>query len=97
MIDYEDVLQTIVQAAEDYDLRMVGFDPYLSADADAAHRDAAPGRGQDDAGGGDPAGYPVDLAPMKEMETLIRTHEMLQRPQHRRAAVFRERAVRDRR
>ena len=29
-IDYEDVIAVIERAARDYDLRMVGFDPYLS-------------------------------------------------------------------
>ena len=30
VIDYEDVIDTIMQAAKDYDLRIVGFDPWLS-------------------------------------------------------------------
>ena len=30
IIDFEDVAYAVVQAARDYDLRMVGFDPYLA-------------------------------------------------------------------
>lgn len=75
VIDYEDVLQTIVQAAEDYDLRIIGFDPYLSATL--TQRIAAELAGKPTQVVEIPQGIKSISPPMKEMETLIRTHEML--------------------
>ena len=75
VIDYEDVLQTIVQAAEDYDLRIIGFDPYLSATL--TQRIAGELVGKPTQVVEIPQGMKSISPPMKEMETLIRTHEML--------------------
>ena len=75
VIDYEDVLQTIVQAAETYDLRIIGFDPYLSATL--TQRIAAELAGKPTQVVEIPQGIKSISPPMKEMETLIRTHEML--------------------
>ena len=77
VIDYEDVLQTIVQAAEDYDLRMVGFDPYLSATLTQRITALLQGAGKATQVVEIPQGIKSISPPMKEMETLIRTHEML--------------------
>ena len=77
VIDYEDVLQTIVQAAEDYDLRMVGFDPYLSATLTQRITALLQGTGKATQVVEIPQGIKSISPPMKEMETLIRTHEML--------------------
>lgn len=75
VIDYEDVFQTIVQAAEDYDLRIIGFDPYLSATL--TQRIAAALAGKATQVVEIPQGIKSISPPMKEMEHLIRTHEML--------------------
>ena len=75
VIDYEDVLQTIVQAAEDYDLRIIGFDPYLSATL--TQRIAAELSGKATQVVEIPQGIKSISPPMKEMETMIRSHEML--------------------
>lgn len=75
VIDYEDVIDTIVQAAEDYDLRIIGFDPYLSATL--TQRIAAQLAGKPTQVVEIPQGIKSISPPMKEMETLIRTHEML--------------------
>ncbi len=75
IIDFEDVTQAILQAARDYDLRMVGFDPYLGATITQRLENEL-------------AGTPTKIAlipqgiksispPMKELERLIRSHEML--------------------
>lgn len=75
VIDYEDVIDTIVQAAENYDLRIIGFDPYLSATL--TQRIAARLVGKPTQVVEIPQGIKSISPPMKEMETLIRTHEML--------------------
>ena len=75
VIDYEDVFQTIVQAAEDYDLRIIGFDPYLSATL--TQRIAAALAGKATQVVEIPQCIKSISPPMKEMEHLIRTHEML--------------------
>ncbi len=75
VIDYEDVIDTIVQAAETYDLRIIGFDPYLSATL--TQRIAAGLAGKPTQVVEIPQGIKSISPPMKEMETLIRTHEML--------------------
>lgn len=75
VIDYEDVFQTIVQAAEDYDLRIIGFDPYLSATL--TQRIAAALAGKATQVVEIPQVIKSISPPMKEMEHLIRTHEML--------------------
>ena len=75
VIDYEDVLQTIVQAAEDYDLRIIGFDPYLSATL--TQRIAAELSGKATQVVHIPQGMKSISPPMKELETMIRSHEML--------------------
>ena len=75
VIDYEDVIDTIVQAAEMYDLRIIGFDPYLSATL--TQRIAARLVGKPTQVVEIPQGIKSISPPMKEMETLIRTHAML--------------------
>ena len=75
VIDYEDVIDTILQAAETYDLRIIGFDPYLSATL--TQRIAARLVGKPTQVVEIPQGIKSISPPMKEMETLIRTHEML--------------------
>lgn len=75
VIDYEDVIDTIMQAAEMYDLRIIGFDPYLSATL--TQRITAQLAGQPTQVVEIPQGIKSISPPMKEMETLIRTHEML--------------------
>ncbi len=75
VIDYEDVIDTIMQAAETYDLRIIGFDPYLSATL--TQRIAAQLIGKPTQVVEIPQGIKSISPPMKEMETLIRTHEML--------------------
>lgn len=75
VIDYEAVLDYIVQAAEDYDLRMIGFDPYLSATL--TQRIAARLAGKPTQVVEIPQGIKSISPPMREMETMIRTHEML--------------------
>lgn len=75
VIDYEDVIDTIVQAAETYDLRIIGFDPYLSATL--TQRITAQLAGKPTQVVEIPQGIKSISPPMKEMETLIRTHEML--------------------
>ena len=75
VINYDDVLQTIVQAAEDYDLRMIGFDPYLSATL--TQRITAQLAGKPTQVVEIPQGIRSISPPMKEMETLIREHKML--------------------
>lgn len=75
IIDYEDVTDVIVQAAEDYNLEMVGFDPYLSRTiTQRLETMLAPY-------GTDIVEIPQtvrQLSPaMKDMEELIRKHQML--------------------
>ena len=74
-MDYEDVTQVIEQAAIDYDLRTVGFDPYLSRTITQRLSVTL-----------EPYGTALievpqtiaQLSPaMKEMDALIRKHEML--------------------
>ena len=77
VIDYEDVVATIVQAADDYDLRMIGFDPYLSATLTQRIATLLHGAGKTTQVVEIPQGIRSISPPMKEMETLIRTHEML--------------------
>ena len=64
-----------VQAAEDYDLRMIGFDPYLSATL--TQRITAQLAGKPTQVVEIPQGIRSISPPMKEMETLIREHKML--------------------
>ena len=58
-----------------YDLRIVGFDPYLSATL--TQRITAQLAGKPTQVVEIPQGIKSISPPMKEMETLIRTHEML--------------------
>lgn len=75
VIDYEDVIDTIMQAVELYDLRIIGFDPYLSATL--TQRITAQLAGKPTQVVEIPQGIKSISPPMKELETLIRTHEML--------------------
>ncbi|WNX85778.1 terminase TerL endonuclease subunit [Agathobaculum sp. NTUH-O15-33] len=77
IIDFEDVIGTIVQAAKDYDLRMVGFDPHLGATVmqrvSKEFTDCHCGAQVVEI----PQGIQSISPPMKELERLIRSHEML--------------------
>ena len=77
VIDYEDVLQTILQAAADYDVRMIGFDPYLSATLTQRIAAELQHMGKATQVVEIPQGIRSISPPMKEMETLIREHKML--------------------
>ena len=77
VIDYEDVLQTILQAAADYDVRMIGFDPYLSATLTQRIAAELQRMGKATQVVEIPQGIRSISPPMKEMETLIREHKML--------------------
>ena len=75
IIDFEDVAYAVVQAARDYDLRMVGFDPYLGATVMQRIREALSGTVTEVVE--IPQGIRTISPPMKELERLIRAHEML--------------------
>ena len=77
VIDYEDVLQTILKAAADYDVRMIGFDPYLSATLTQRIAAELQRMGKATQVVEIPQGIRSISPPMKEMETLIREHKML--------------------
>mgnify|MGYP002459857361 CR=1 FL=1 len=80
MIDYAQVEQTIYEAAESFDLRCLGVDPFLSRTL--ISRLASP---TNDAGEPKPAVRCIDIPqgimhmspPTKELERLIRSHKML--------------------
>ena len=63
------------QAAQDYDLQMVGFDPYLGATVMQNIRDRLAGTATEVVE--IPQGIRTISPPMKELERLIREHEML--------------------
>lgn len=74
-IDYEDVIDVIEQAAADYDIKTIGFDPYLSSTITQRLQKSL-----------DPLDTQIieipqgirDISPpMKDMEDMIRKHEML--------------------
>ena len=79
VIDYEDVIATITGAAEVYDLKMVGFDPYISRTITQRLAEWEP-EGESCTEAIIPVEIPqrtTTMSPaMKEMERLIRTHEM---------------------
>lgn len=75
IIDFEAVADTVVQAAQDYDLRMVGFDPYLGATVMQNIRERLAGTVTEVVE--IPQGIRSISPPMKELERLIRAHEML--------------------
>ncbi len=75
IIDFEDVAQTILQAANDYDLRMVGFDPYLGATITQRLEEELVGTPTKIVL--IPQGIRSISPPMKELERLIRAHDML--------------------
>lgn len=73
-IDYEAVIAAIVEAAEIYDLRMIGFDPYLSRTITQRLDEILSGKGVQIVE--IPQGIRQLSPPMKSMEKLIRTHQM---------------------
>lgn len=74
-IDYEDVMQVIEQGACDYDLRVIGFDPYLSRTITQRLRVTLEAQGTQII---EVPQTIAQLSPaMKTMEGLIRKHEML--------------------
>lgn len=75
VIDYDNVTEAIVQAACDYDLRMVGFDPHLGATV--MQRVMAALADKPTQVVEIPQGIRHISPPMKELERLIRTHQML--------------------
>ena len=75
IIDFEAVADAVVQAAQDYDLRMVGFDPYLGATVMQRIRERLAGTVTEVVE--IPQGIRSISPPMKELERLIRAHEML--------------------
>lgn len=75
IIDFEAVADAVVQAAQDYDLRMVGFDPYLGATVMQNIRERLAGTVTEVVE--IPQGIRSISPPMKELERLIRAHEML--------------------
>ena len=77
VIDYEDVIDTIMQAVADYDLRIIGFDPWLSTTITQRLAALVAGAGKPTQIVEIPQGMRSISPPMKEMEHLIRTHEML--------------------
>lgn len=74
-IDYEDVIAVIERAARDYDLRMVGFDPYLSRTITQRLTASLEPKGVQIIE--IPQGIRQISPPMKAMEAMIRKHEML--------------------
>ncbi|MDD6937015.1 MAG: terminase large subunit [Clostridiales bacterium] len=74
-MDYEDIVRVIEQAAADYDLRMVGFDPYLSRTITQRLGESLARRGVQVIEV--PQGIRQISPPMKAMEEMIRKHEML--------------------
>ena len=74
-IDFEAVADAVVQAAQNYDLRMVGFDPYLGATVMQNIRERLAGTVTEVVE--IPQGIRSISPPMKELERLIRAHEML--------------------
>lgn len=80
MIDYAQVEQTIYEAAESFDLRCLGVDPFLSRTLISRLTSAT-----NDAGEPKPAVRCIDIPqgimhmspPTKELERLIRSHKML--------------------
>lgn len=75
IIDFAAVADAVVQAAQDYDLRMVGFDPYLGATVMQNIRERLAGTVTEVVE--IPQGIRSISPPMKELERLIRAHEML--------------------
>ena len=75
IIDFEAVADAVVQAAQNYDLRMVGFDPYLGATVMQSIRERLAGTVTEVVE--IPQGIRSISPPMKELERLIRAHEML--------------------
>lgn len=72
IIDFEAVADAVVQAAQDYDLRMVGFDPYLGATVMQRIRERLAGTVTEVVE--IPQGIRSISPPMKELERLIRAH-----------------------
>lgn len=75
MMDYDDIFEVIVEAAQTYDLKMIGFDPYLSRTLTQRVISAVEQSGTQVVE--IPQGIRHMTAPMKEAERMIRSHEML--------------------
>lgn len=75
VIDYTQVCEFIVSACSEYDVKMVGFDPHLGATIMQQLQKELAGKSTDVVE--IPQGIRHISPPMKELERLIRSHEML--------------------
>ena len=75
VIDYAQVCEFIVTACNEYDVKMVGFDPHLGATIMQQLQKELAGKSTDVVE--IPQGIRHISPPMKELERLIRSHEML--------------------
>lgn len=75
VIDYTQVCEFIVTACNEYDVKMVGFDPHLGATIMQQLQKELAGKSTDVVE--IPQGIRHISPPMKELERLIRSHEML--------------------
>lgn len=77
VIDYEAVVQTIVDACYAYDVRMIGFDPFIGATVMQRITNAIIEAGMETQIVEVPQGIRSISPPMKALEDMIRKHEML--------------------
>lgn len=75
VIDYAQVCDFIVEACDDYDVRMIGFDPHLGATIMQQLQRELAGKATQVVE--IPQSIRYISPPMKELERLIRSHEML--------------------
>lgn len=75
VIDYTQVSEFIVSACNDYDVKMIGFDPHLGATIMQQLQKELAGKSTDVVE--IPQGIRHISPPMKELERLIRSHKML--------------------
>ena len=75
VIDYTQVCQFIVTACNDYDVKLIGFDPHLGATIMQQLQKELAGKATEVVE--IPQGIRHISPPMKELERLIRSHEML--------------------
>ena len=75
VIDYTQVCEFIVTACNEYDVKMIGFDPHLGATIMQQLQKELVGKSTDVVE--IPQGIRHISPPMKELERLIRSHEML--------------------
>ena len=75
VIDYAQVCEFIITACSEYDVKMIGFDPHLGATIMQQLQKELAGKSTDVVE--IPQGIRHISPPMKELERLIRSHEML--------------------